>query len=82
MFISIGPSVKSFDVFIIQVDGGGRVFDDFVPIAKRIVTGGSIRVEDWVWFAENGLAVQVYGIIVILVAVSFVACLLQLPRNL
>jgi hypothetical protein len=44
----------------------------------RAITGSAIRVEDWIGFAEYGLAVEIDGALVLLITVCLVSGSLEL----
>jgi hypothetical protein len=53
--IGVGAAVESLDVLGIEVDGGGGVLDDLLPLAEGIVAGGAVGVVDRIRLAEDGL---------------------------
>lgn len=78
MLIGSRAAVDGLDVVGVHVDGSGGVLNDLVPLAHGAVAGGTVRVEDGVGLADDGLAVQVDGLVVGLVAVGLVSGLLEL----
>lgn len=77
MLVGVCASVQSLHVLWVHRDGCGGIFEDFVPIAKGIVASGSVRVVDWIGFAEDGFAIEIDGLIVVFGTIRFVAGGLQ-----
>ena len=78
LLVCVRSSVQGLDVFVVEVDGGGRVFNDLVPLLHGVVAGRAVRVEDGVLLAEDGLAVQFNGAVVVLCSVGLVSGGLEL----
>jgi hypothetical protein len=55
MVVGIGAAVEGLDVLGVQVDGGGGVLDDLLPLAERVVAGGPVGVVNRIRLAEDGL---------------------------
>lgn len=70
--------IQCLDVLRIHVDGSSGVFNDLVPFAKRVVACCTVGVEHWIWFAQDGLTVQLDGLVVVLGTVRLVAFRFQL----
>jgi hypothetical protein len=80
LLVGVGAAVEGLDVLVVEVDGGGGVVDDLLPVAHGVVAGGAVGVEDGVLLAQDGLAVQVDGAVVVLGPVRLVARRLELGR--
>jgi len=78
LLVGICSPVKRLDICRIQVDCGRRVFDDFFPVAQRMPTCSTIRVEDRVLSAEDRFTVEIDRFVVFFGAIGFVAGSLQL----
>ena len=81
MLVCMRSPVEGFDIFCIHSDGRTRILDHLVPLAESVVAGGAIRVVDWVWFAEDRLAVEVDRLVVVFRSIRLVARSLQLPSE-
>ena len=81
VFVRVRSSIEGLDVFVVQRQRGRGVFDDLLPIAQRVVTGGAVGVEDGVRLADDGLGVELDGVSVLLGAVCLVAGVLQSRRR-
>lgn len=78
LLVGVCSSVKGLDVLRVDRNSGSGVLNDLRPVAHRVPAGGTVGVEDSVGFAENGLAVQVNGTVVVLASVGLVASGLEL----
>ncbi len=78
MLVGVRSSVEGLDVFRIHGDGRTGIFYNLIPLAKSIVAGSAVGVVDWIWFAKNGLAVEVDGLVVVFGSIGLVARSLQL----
>jgi hypothetical protein len=78
LLVGVGAAVQGLDVLVVEVDGGGRVLDNLVPVGHGIVAGGAVRVENRVLLAEDGLAIEFDSAVVVLGAVCLVAGSLEL----
>ena len=69
----MSSSIESFDIFRVHRNSGAGILHHLIPFAEGIVTGSSVGVVDGVWFADNGLAVEIDRLVVIFGAICFVA---------
>ena len=76
--VGVGAAVQGLDVLGVEVDGGGGILDDLVPVAQGIVAGSAVGVVDGVRLAQNRLGVEPNRLGEVLGPVGLVAGLLQL----
>ena len=78
LLVGIGSSIASLDVEGVEIESGGGVCDDLLPVAQGVVASGTVRVKDWVLFAEDRLAVEIDCFVVLFCAVGLVSGSLEL----
>ena len=78
VLVGVCATVQRLDVLGIEVNGSSGVFDNLVPVSQCVEAGGTVRVEDGVGLADDGLGVEVDGPVVLLGPVGFVAGVLEL----
>lgn len=78
VFVCNSSPVQGFDVLAVHGESGTGIFDNLLPLRQNVVAGGTVRVEDWVGLAENGLSVELNGFVVVLGAIRLVSSSLEL----
>lgn len=78
VFVRNRSSVQSLDVLVVHRKRSRGVLDNLFPFRQNIVAGGTVGVEDGVGLAQNGLSVQVNGVVVVLGAIGLVTSSLKL----
>lgn len=78
MLVRNGSSVEGLDVLVVHRERSRGVLDNLFPFRQNIVAGGTVGVEDGVGLAQNGLSVQVNGVVVVLGAIGLVTSSLKL----
>lgn len=50
LLVRVCATVKRLDIFVVEIDGSSSIFNHFFPVAHRIPTSSTVRVEDGVLF--------------------------------
>jgi hypothetical protein len=72
VLVGNSPAVQGLDVFAVHGKSSAGVLNDLLPVRLNIVAGGTVGVEDGVGLADDGSAIKVNGLGVILQTVGLV----------
>lgn len=78
LVVSIGTAVQGLDVVWVELEGGGGIGDNLLPLGEGIVASGAVGEVDGVGLADDGLGVEFDGLVEVLGTVGLVSELLQL----
>lgn len=78
LLVGVGAAVQCLDVLAVELESGSGVLDNLLPIVLGIIASSAVGVKDWIWLAENGLSVEVDGLVVVLRSVCSVSSSLKL----
>lgn len=78
LVVGIGTAVEGLDIVGVELEGGGGIGDNLLPLGEGIVASGAVGEVDGVGLADDGLGIEVDGLVEVLGTVSLVSELLQL----